>query len=115
MGIRTVNFEPQFLPFLVQGLADISGDARIGGHGRRLDDDCRMFRIGPFSRNHRVQRPAIARGSLCVVDDAERPRDYVRRDVLHEFKKGVAYMNGTGRERENGMKDGKKTRLAFYD
>ena len=30
-------------------------------------------------------------------------------------KKGAVYMNGTGRERENGMKDGKKTRLAFYD
>jgi len=62
-----------------------------------------------------VQRLAIARGSLRVIDDAERPRDYVRRDVLYESKKGVVYMNGTGREREDGMKDGKKTRLAFYD
>jgi len=55
-----------------------------------------------------VQRLAIARGSLRVVNDAERPRDYVRRDVLHESKKGggVYERDGTGaRERNEGWEE----------
>ena len=88
----TVDFKLQIFSYFVQWLTDlISREAGTGGHapryGRRLNDDCGRFRVGTLDDSYGMQRLTIARRSLRVVDDAERPRDDVRCHILQSEPK----------------------------